>query len=132
MGDNYLDSLKTTELRPGKIKLKEHTPKEQVIMESDVKALSELFVQAGEIEALSKGKLRDIQILRLGIIAELDASNLYEKLAELASNKKVKEVLLDVSREEKVHFGEFEALMETLDPEFEEAEEEGEKEVEDM
>ena len=132
MADNYLDSLKTTELRPGKIKLKEHTPKEQVIMESDVKVLSELFVQAGEIESMPSGSNRDLQILRLAMIAELDAVNLYDKLAGLASSNDVKKLMLDVSREEKVHAGEFEALMETIDPEYEKAEEEGEEEVKNM
>jgi rubrerythrin len=40
--------------------------------------------------------------------------------------------MLDVSQEEKVHAGEFETLMEELDPSYEEAEEEGEKEVKDL
>lgn len=96
------------------------------------KKLNEIFIQSSEIEAIPKGNDRDMQILRLGIIAEMDASNLYEKLALLAKNKKVKEVMLDISREEKVHAGEFETILEDIDPEYEEAEMEGQKEIEDM
>ena len=81
---------------------------------------------------MSPGPQRDVQILRLSMIAELDASNLYEKLATLSSDERVTKVLLDVSQVEKVHAGEFETLMEEIDPEYEKAEEEGEKEVEDL
>ena len=93
------------------------------------KLLNEIFVQSGEIEAMPPGKERDMQILRLGIIAEMDASNLYEKLASLTKDKRVKKIMLDISREEKVHVGEFEELLEMIDPEFEKAEEEGKDEV---
>jgi rubrerythrin len=65
------------------------------------------------------------------MIAELDASNLYEKLAELADNNVVKETLLDVSKEEKVHVGEFQALLEDIDEDYTEALEDGEGEVDD-
>lgn len=97
-----------------------------------LRKINEIFVQSGEIEAIPKGKERDSQILRLGMIAELDAVNLYDKLALLASDKRVKELMLDVSREEKVHAGEFETLLEEIDPDYEEAEMEGEEEVEDL
>jgi len=70
------------------------------------------------------------QIVRTAIIAELDAINLYEQMANKSRNKKVKKVLLDVAREEKVHIGEFEALIEILDKEHEAAEDEGKEEVE--
>jgi len=125
---DYLNALKNTNMSSRKIKSENS---ESIIMEneSQLEELSEIFIQSGEIAALPSGAKRDMQILRLGIIAELDAANLYEKLALLASNKKLKKVLLDVSREEKVHFGEFEELLETIDPEFEKAEEEGEDEV---
>jgi rubrerythrin len=78
------------------------------------------------------GKERDIQILRLSMIAELDAVNLYSRFAELASDGRVSTVMKDVAHEEKVHAGEFEELMEYLDPNYEEAEEEGEEEVKKM
>lgn len=94
--------------------------------------LSEIFIQSAEIEALPSGKERDTQILRLGMIAELDAVNLYNKLAGLAADPRVAKLMLDVSREEKVHAGEFETLLEEIDPDYEKAEEEGEGEVEDL
>ncbi len=71
------------------------------------------------------------QMVRTAIIAEMDAINLYEQLANKSKNKKVKETFFEVAREEKVHVGEFEALIEMLDKEHEPAEEEGKKEVEE-
>ena len=46
------------------------------------------------LERIAKEDL-DKEILRAAIIAELDAVNLYEKMAALAENKHVKQVLLD-------------------------------------
>ena len=133
MDKDYLDILKQTDLRPGKVKIKEHKSSEQILMEiTKPQLLTELFVQAGEIESLPPGTNRDVQILRLGIIAELDAVNLYDKLAGLATSQDVKRLMLDVSREEKVHAGEFETLMEEIDPDYEKAEEEGEEEVRNL
>ncbi len=53
----------------------------------------------------------DKEILRLGMIAELDAVSLYEQLAAKTKDKKIKEVLLDIAKEEKTHIGEFETLL---------------------
>jgi len=53
----------------------------------------------------------DNQILRHGMIAELDAVNFYEQMAGMTSNQKIKKVLLDVAREEKTHIAEFEILL---------------------
>jgi len=131
---DYIDTLKTIDLRPGKVKVSEK--KEQVLMEnkkpgSPPELLKELFVQTGEIEKMPKGRERDLQILRLSMIAELDAVNLYLRFAALAADPNVAKVMVHVAKEEKVHVGEFEALMEHLDPEFDKLEDEGEKEVED-
>jgi hypothetical protein len=135
--ESYIDTLKslsTSKLK--KIKIENKSGRESVLLEqNDIKkerVLNEIFIQSSEIETIPAGKERDVQILRLSMIAELDASNLYEKLATLTKDERVKKVLLDVSKEEKVHAGEFETLMEKIDPEYEEAEEEGEEEVEDM
>lgn len=94
--------------------------------------LYEIFIQSSEIATMPSGKLRDMQILRLGIIAEMDASNLYEKLAGLAKDPDIKKLMLDISEEEKVHAGEFQFLLEDVDPEYEPAEDDGEKEVKDL
>lgn len=94
-------------------------------------SISELFIQQGEINAMPSGARRDMAILRIGMIAELDAANFYERLADLSSNKDVTKIMLDVANEEKVHAGEFETLLEEIDPDYEKMEEEGESEVED-
>ena len=66
-----------------------------------------------DIKAISAHS-RDVEILRLAIIAELDAINLYEQLAASASNKDLKTRLLHVAKEEKTHVGEFQALKRSL------------------
>ncbi|MCK4336061.1 MAG: rubrerythrin [Candidatus Aenigmarchaeota archaeon] len=62
---------------------------------------------------LEKVKKEDIdkEILRTGIIAELDAINLYEQMASITDNKDIKKILLDIAREEKTHVGEFQTLL---------------------
>ncbi len=58
-----------------------------------------------------KKKELDKEILRLGMIAELDAVSLYEQLAAMTSDPVIKKVMLDVAREEKTHVGEFQELL---------------------
>lgn len=138
MDKNYLDTLKNLNLRPKKVKVES---KEEVLIEAKTSdiileqkkvILRELFVQQGEIEAMPKGLRRDMAILRLGIIAEMDASNLYERMADLADNPDLKKLMLDVSKEEKTHSGEFVTLLRETDPQYEKEEEAGEDEVEDL
>jgi len=78
--------------------------------------------------------IKDREMLRLSIIAELDAVSLYEQMAEYASDERVKEVLKDVAYEEKVHAKEFEEVMERVseDDELEKAMKQAEKEVDEM
>jgi rubrerythrin len=56
-------------------------------------------------------------ILRRGMIAELDAINQYEKMASATDNLKVREQILNIAKEEKTHFGEFQTLLLLLDSE---------------
>jgi rubrerythrin len=71
----------------------------------------------------------DREILRVGMIAELDAVNLYEQMAAMASDKNIKKMLLDIAKEEKTHVGEFQALLLNRDKEQVRELEEGRKEV---
>jgi rubrerythrin len=73
----------------------------------------------------------DKEILRVGIIAELDAVNLYEQLAAMTENKNIRIILLDIAKEEKTHVGEFQTLLLQLDKQQEKELEEGRKEVEE-
>ena len=68
---------------------------------------------------LSKMKKENVdsEILRTGIIAELDAINLYEQLAAMTTDENIKKVLLDIAKEEKTHVGEFQALLLNRDKE---------------
>lgn len=72
------------------------------------------------------------EILRLGIIAELDAINLYEQLAAMTDRKDIKEILLDIAKEEKTHVGEFQELLMREDKEQVEELKHGKKEVEEI
>lgn len=83
------------------------------------------------LEKVSKENL-DKEILRAGIIAELDAINLYEQMAAVAINPAIKAILLDIAKEEKTHVGEFQALLLTNDAEQAKELEEGKKEVEEI
>ena len=74
----------------------------------------------------------DEEILRVGMIAELDAINLYEQLAAMTENVKIKNVFLDIAKEEKTHAGEFQAMLLKLDNEQAKELEKGKKEVEEL
>ena len=72
----------------------------------------------------------DKEILRTGIIAELDAINLYEQMAARTENEDIKMILLDIAKEEKTHVGEFQTLLLRLDKQQVEELEAGREEVE--
>jgi len=79
-----------------------------------------------------RGEDLDREILRVGMIAELDAINLYEQMAAMTENEHIKRVLLDIAKEEKTHLGEFLALLLKMDEEQEKELEEGRKEVSEL
>jgi rubrerythrin len=79
-----------------------------------------------------KKELADPELLRIGAIAELDAVNLYEQLAANAKDIGVKKLFTDIAHEEKVHMGEFVALLFRLDPEQVADFEKGKKEVQEL
>jgi rubrerythrin len=83
------------------------------------------------IEKLKKEGL-DREILRDAIIAELDAINLYEQMADMSENKNIRKLLLDVAKEEKTHVGEFQALLLAEDPQQKDELEEGKREVKEL
>jgi rubrerythrin len=83
-----------------------------------------------KLEKVEK-KFLDREILRLAIIAELDAVTLYEQLAAATDDEAIREVLLDVAREEKTHFGEFQTMLLKIDEEQIEELKHGKEEVEE-
>lgn len=82
---------------------------------------------------LEKVKKEDLnkEILRVGIIAELDAVSLYEQLAEMTDKENIRTILLNIAKEEKTHVGEFQALLLNEDKEQMEELENGKKEIEE-
>jgi len=90
--------------------------------------LSKIPIDLGRI----KKEDLDKEILRAAIIAELDAINLYEQMADTTQNKNIRKLLLDVAREEKTHVGEFQALLLREDQQQINELEEGKKEVKQL
>jgi len=84
-----------------------------------------------DLEKVKKEDL-DKEILRVGIIAELDAINLYEQLVAMTENENMRNVLLDIAKEEKTHMGEFQELLLREDVEQAKELEEGKKEVDEL
>ncbi len=80
------------------------------------------------LEKISKEDINK-EILRTGILAELDAINLYEQMANLTESKDIKAVLLDIAKEEKEHVGEFQYLLLKYDKQQEKELKEGMEEV---
>ena len=72
------------------------------------------------------------EVLRAAIIAELDAINLYEQMASMVKDEKIKDVLMDVANEEKTHVGEFLAMLLKYDEKQVEELEKGKKEIEEI
>lgn len=88
--------------------------------------------------------------LREAIIAEQDATNMYEKIvdgiesymqnyknnanviARIPDYEKIKEVVQGIANEEKVHVGELSRLLKLLDPTEQSFIDDGEKEAEDV
>lgn len=83
------------------------------------------------LEKVDKNDL-DKEILRVAVIAELDAINLYEQMANLASDETLKKVLLDIAREEKTHVGEFQTMLLEADKEQEKELAAGRAEIDEL
>jgi rubrerythrin len=84
-----------------------------------------------KIEKISRENI-EREILRIAIIAELDAVNLYEQLAAMTENQDIKRILMEVAKEEKTHVGEFQALLLRIDKEQVKELEKGKEEVEEL
>lgn len=82
-------------------------------------------------DKISKEQL-DMELLRAGILAELDAINLYDQMAETTDDEDLKKVFKAVAREEKEHVGEFQAMLLERDKEQVEELKEGEEEVKEI
>lgn len=96
-------------------------------MKTNKQKLNEMM---SNIPSSNNGQNIDSQLLRIGILSELDAINLYEQLAELATDDDVKNCLLNISKEEKVHVSEFETILSKYDKEQVESNKIGKEEVE--
>jgi hypothetical protein len=71
-----------------------------------------------------------IRAMRFMIAAEYEAIQLYMQLAESTDNTLAKQVLMDISNEERVHAGEFKRVLKELAPDEEDFYQQGAEEVE--
>jgi len=72
------------------------------------------------------------QAIRLAIIGELDAINLYLQLAQAIEDQSIKRVLQDIAEEEKIHVGELLEVLKRIDEEQAKALEKGTREVSEI
>ena len=79
-----------------------------------------------------KTSCKDAKLIRLALQEELQAINDYTMRAKMAENEATKKLFLDIATEEKIHFEEFEELLEAIDEEYETTEEDADNELEDM
>jgi rubrerythrin len=70
-----------------------------------------------DIEKVSKEDL-DKEIMRVAIMAEFDAINMYEQMANLTDDEDLKIILLDIAKEEKVHAAMFQTVLMEVDHEY--------------
>jgi len=84
-----------------------------------------------KLEKIGKKEF-NMEILRLTIIAELDAINLYEQLAAQTEDISIKKILLEVATEEKTHVGEFQTMLLKIDKDQNRELEKGKQEVEEL
>jgi rubrerythrin len=73
-----------------------------------------------------------IRAIRFLISAEYEAIQLYVQLAESTDNKLVKDVLVDIADEERVHAGEFLRLLYEIAPDEKKLYEDGAEEVQEI
>jgi rubrerythrin len=59
---------------------------------------------------------KDVQLVRKSIMEKMQAVNDYIERAEKCENDVVRKMFLDIAEEERVHFTEFEMLLEAVDP----------------
>lgn len=74
----------------------------------------------------------DREIIRIAMIAELDAVSLYEQLESMTDNPNIQVVLQDIAIEEKTHVGELQTLLLQFDDEQEKELIKGRDEVEEL
>ena len=79
---------------------------------------------------MSQGDL--LRAIRSAIMSEYEAIQLYTSLSDTIQDEIIKAVLIDITNEEKVHVGEFQALLRMLDPVESANYAEGDKEVSDI
>ncbi len=73
-----------------------------------------------------------VEALRIAIIAELDAVNLYLQFARMIEDENIRKLFEEVAREEKTHIGEFMHALKMLDREQAEELEKGAREVKEI
>ncbi len=93
--------------------VREKSPQQLQSEKKEEEMLSEIPYDLERLDAEQLNR----ELVRVGMIAELDAVSLYEQLAAMTDHPLLKAVFLDIAGEEKTHMGEFQALLLRLDQE---------------
>lgn len=83
-----------------------------------------------DIKSVPEGDI-DKEIIRAAIVAEIDAINLCEQIANLTKNTYINPVLTDVAKEKKTRIGEFQAFSLQFDPQHKKEVEAGARDAEE-
>jgi rubrerythrin len=78
---------------------------------------------------LSKDEL--VRAIKFMLAAELEATQMYDQVADATTDKTAEKIIRDISDEERVHAGEFFKLLTTVDPKEAELFQKGEQEAEE-
>jgi len=105
---------------------------DKLFTKENMDLLHELFIKPCDAFKLPNSLEKDAEMLRLAIIAELDAANLYKRMADESSIPEIAKVFRSVADEEIVHVGEFDYLLEKIDPTHDKNEDKGEDEAEEL
>jgi rubrerythrin len=86
-------------------------------LSSKVKQLLNEVSEVSTIKSIGPLSTQElIRGIRLSIASEQEAIKLYEQLSEGCKESQVKQILDSVTKEEKIHIGEFLKALEILDP----------------
>ncbi len=81
-----------------------------------------------DVKAVSFSESEFKRAIRQAIIAELDAVNMYTKMADSVTDPYFRKIILDIADEEQVHVGEFQSMLYTLSPKDSELHQQGQEE----
>jgi hypothetical protein len=107
--------------------LLENTKKKDLLLNEMLSINPIIKIDKPNVKKIKKSTEKEL--IRLAIISELDAINLYEQFVNTTNDIKLRKVFLDIANEEKTHVGELQSILKDLDSDFKKELKKGEVEV---